>query len=164
MKASAALRFAFNRAVAVFWGGFVAACLYLTIVLIGPDVEGRWFPVMVDFRLSDFHQDGAGLITFRPRFTKVRGCVNFGSSWFAVDAEGNYTRIQLNSAEATPVPTATGPLGKRVGRLQQVAVPEGTTAILGTLEHDCGLVWHTRNYVGPFSVADGRPVSLPPRR
>lgn len=162
MKASEALRFAFNRALAVMWGGLVAAVLYLSIVLLGPGLEGRFFPVMTDYRVTEFSvhpEDGS--ITFRPRFTKVRDCVNYGSSWFAVDAEGNYTRVQLNSAAATPVPIATGPLGRRVGNPQQLAPPKGAVAFLGTLEHDCGLVWHTRTQVGPFSVTDGKPVALP---
>lgn len=162
MKASEALRFALARALAVLWGGLVAAGLYLTIVLMGPTIEGRYFPVVENYRLIDFRptDDGAG-VQFRASFVKVRDCAYYGVYWYAPDPEGNFVRLQVQQIGRDPVPPTTGPMGPRVSMPQAIFPPAGSQSIVGVMNHDCGLVWQTRTIIGPFDLANGKPIDAP---
>lgn len=160
-KTREALGFAIGRAAAVLWGGLVAAVLYLSVVVVGPTVEGKWFPVVLDYQLAAFTHEADGAVSFRPVFRKVRECTNFGSTWYAPDEAGNFTRLQLLPKDRTAEPPATGPLSARIGQPSMVYPPPGATMLMGVLSHDCGLMWQTRTALGPFSLVDGKPIKAP---
>lgn len=160
-NASSAFRFAVNRALAVVWGGGVALALYLAIIILGPTIEGRYWPVIDNYHLEDVRPEDKGGVSFVPVFTKERDCTYFGVSWFAPNPDGNLVRVQVAPLDEDATAPRTGPMGKREGRRQVIYPPEGTTALLGVMSHDCGLIWQTRTPVGPFLMVDGLPEGEP---
>lgn len=149
------LREAWENALKVMGGGIVAFCLYLGLITFGPGLEGRFFPVIINYQLQNVRAVAEDGFSFRPIFTKVRDCTYFGVTWFAQDTEGNLTRLQLGRMEAGP--PMTGPTGGRVGDRVALYPPAGTVAIFGLNHHDCGAPWQTRTLVGPFPIVDGMP-------
>lgn len=147
-----AFGFALGRLAAVTWGGVVAVCLYLGLVVLGPVVEGRFFPVVTDYKISDLREEANHGISFIPTFRKVRDCGYYGVSWFAPDANGNLVRIQVAPMDRDPTAPQTGPMGKRAGDRMALYPPEGATDVLAVMSHDCGMIWQTRTQVGPFKV------------
>ena len=155
-KAASAIRFAFIRLVAVAWGGFVALGLYLAIIILGPSIEGKYFPVIEDYTLTEIRQEPSGAISFVPIFTKVRDCTYYGVSWFAPDENGNLARMQVSPLGEDPTAPRTGPLGPRAGARLVITPPEGATSVIGVMNHDCGMIWQTRTPVGPYDLSVGK--------
>lgn len=147
---------AFRNMMLVLGGGVFAALFYIGFVAIGPGIEGKFFPVIANYKLENLRAVANGGYSFRPSFTKKRDCTYFGVTWFAQDASGNLTRIQLGR-QSQPGPPITGPTGLRVGDRVTLYPPEGTVSIFGLNHHECGTPWQTRTMVGPFPVIDGRP-------
>lgn len=140
----------------VLFGGLIAGGMYLGVVTLGPGVEGQFFPVITDYRLENIRAVSGNGFSFRGAFVKRRDCTYFGVTWFAQDAAGNLTRIQLGR-QSQPGPPITGPTGQRIGDRVTLFPPEGTISIFGLNHHQCGTPWQTRTMVGPFAVIDGRP-------
>lgn len=149
------LREAWDNLVKVLGGGVVAFCLYLALVSFGPGIEGKFFPVITRYELTNVRAVGDGGFSFRPAFTKARDCTYFGVTWFAQDDLGNLTRVQLGRVDAGP--PETGPIGNRVGNRVVLYPPEGTVSIFALNHHECGTPWQTRTLVGPFPMVGGRP-------
>lgn len=154
------LKEAMNNALRVLGGGVIAFALYLGLVTIGPGVEGKFFPVIADYRLENLRAVSNGGYSFRASFTKKRDCTYFGVTWFAQDPSGNLTRIQLGRSNQ-PGPPITGPTGQRLGDRVTLYPPAGTVSIFGLNHHECGTPWQTRTMVGPYPVIDGRPNATP---
>lgn len=149
------LREAWDNAVRVVGGGFLAFLLYWGVITWGPVIEGRIDPVIKNYKLENLRTLQNGGFSFRPTFEKPRNCTYLGVSWFAQDAAGVISRIQLGRND--PGPPVTGPTGKRLGDRVALYPPEGTVQIWGFNQHECGWPWQTKTLVGPFLVTNGRP-------
>lgn len=160
-SAGSAFSFAINRALAVIWGGGVALGLYLAIIILGPSIEGRYWPVIEGYHLEDVRGEPNGGVSFVPVFTKERDCTYFGVSWFAPNPDGNLVRVQVAPLDEDATAPQTGPMGPREGRRQVIYPPASATALLGIMNHDCGLIWQTRTVVGPFPISQGLPSAAP---
>ena len=149
------------------WRTLVAAIVafgfYLLFIMFGPGIEGRYFPVLEDYRLTAVREVSGGGYSFRPIFEKTRDCDYYGAAWFAQDRTGNLTRIQL-ARNADPGPPETGPTGNRVGNRVTLFPPPGTTAVFGINHHQCNLPWQTRTMVGPFAITNGQLENTPSLR
>ena len=158
MSARSAAMIAIWNALRIIWGGMIAFGLYLLFVTVGPSIEGKLFPVIKDYQLSDINKLENGGLAFNPTFDKVRDCTYYGVTWFSPDEKGNLSRIQTQRTGDYTTATApqTGPLGHRSGNTQIIVPPEGASQIFGIMHHDCGLLWQTRTTVGPFSLETGR--------
>lgn len=139
----------------VLGGGLVAALLYLGFVVVGPGIEGRFYPVITDYRLENIRTVQNGGFSFRPTFIKKRDCTYYGVTWFAEDDAGALVRIQLGR-QAQPGPPLTGPTGARLGDRVTLYPPEGTVSVFGLNHHECGTPWQTRTMVGPFPIINGK--------
>lgn len=155
MSVRQALAFAWGRAVAVIWGGGIAFFLYVSLVQFGPGIEGRFFPVIEDYHLTQVETDPAGGFSFVPEFVKSRDCTYHGITWFAPDARGNLSRIQGRRDENANNPPETGPMGARTGVRQSLVPPADAKEISGIMFHECGFIWQTRTMVGPFPLKNG---------
>lgn len=151
------LKFAVYRAAAVIWGGIVALGLYILIVGVGPQLEGRVAPVVTNYTVNEVRAEANGF-SFIPRFFKARDCTAFGTAWFAPDADGDLAKVPVEAQDTQPV--QTGPLGWREGVRQSFFPPASATYILGVVNHDCGFIWQTRTALGPFPIIEGLPVNL----
>lgn len=149
------LREAWENALKVMFGGVVAFCLYLGLVSFGPGIEGKFFPVIANYELTNIRAVSNGGFSFRPTFIKKRDCTYFGVTWFAQDEAGNLTRLHLGRMDAGP--PETGPTGGRVGDRVALYPPDGTVAVFGLNHHECGTPWQTRTLVGPYPLVNGRP-------
>lgn len=149
------LQEAFRNMMLVLGGGLFAALLYLGFVSVGPGIEGKFMPVLADYRLDAIRPLANAGFSFRPTFVKKRDCTYFGVTWFAQDETGNLTRIQLGR-QSQPGPPITGPIGRRVGERVSLYPPQGTLSIFGLNHHECGTPWQTRTMVGPFPIINGQ--------
>lgn len=154
------LKEAWDNFLKVLGGGVVAVGIYLIFISFGPGIEGRFFPVIGNYQLDNIRSLQDGGFSFRPTFTKERDCTYFGVTWFAQDADGNLTRIQLGR-QSNQGPPVTGPTGKRLGERQTLFPPQGTVSIFGLNHHECGTPWQTRTMVGPFPIIDGKLMPAP---
>lgn len=150
------LKEAWRNMLSVMGGGLFAAMIYLGFVTIGPGIEGKFFPVITNYKLENMRAVQNGGFSFRASFTKKRDCTYYGVTWFAQDAKGNLTRIQLARSDS-PGPPITGPTGQRLGDRVTLYPPAGSLFIFGLNHHECGTPWQTRTMVGPFPVINGRP-------
>lgn len=150
------LKFAFFNALRVLWGGIVAFSLLFVLVSVGPGIESKFFPVITNYELHNVRRIQGGGFSFRPDFVKERDCTYYGVTWFAQDATGSLSRIQLGR-QYQPGPPETGPTGKRAGDRVTLYPPAGTISIFGLNHHECGSLWQTRTMVGPFVLTEGRP-------
>lgn len=159
-----ALRDAARNAWRVAVTAMVVLGLYIVFITFGPGIEGSYFPVLDNYRLTAVRSLQSGGFSFRPQFEKERDCDYYGVAWFAQDAAGNLTRVQVarNSEEAGP--PETGPVGNRVGNRVTIYPPAGTTAIFGVNHHQCRLPWQTRTIVGPFAITNGNLENVPSLR
>lgn len=156
----AGLREASSNALRVLLGGFIAFGFYVFLILFGPSIEGRFAPVLTDYRLENIRAKQGGGFSFRPAFTKVRDCTYYGVTWFAQSEGGELTRIQMGRT-SDPGPPITGPVGARRGERVALYPPADTKAIFALNHHECGTPWQTRTMVGPFMIFNGLPQTLP---
>lgn len=145
-------QFAAFRAMRILIGGTIAAAAYLALIILGPIIETRFFPVtkftqMVQLRDGDkVHIDAT--------FNKIRACEYVNGQWFGRTASFSWRDIDVNYHN-----TARGftrPVGKNYDRDWELDLPDddhGIKQIYLLLTYRCGLPWMTQTLVGPYPLA-----------
>ncbi|UHD47403.1 hypothetical protein LUX29_09630 [Aureimonas altamirensis] len=158
-KAKVAAKFAIGRALAVMYGALVGIGFWAIILMVGPVVEARYYPVIRDFTIHDVIRTRVGVL-FTPHFYKQRTAFYQGSSWEIVNEDGSNVRVQAQLPVVFTAPE-TGPVGPRIGRQIFLPLPEGRQCFIGTYYHDTGFFWQAATRFGPFCV-DGAEGIGPP--
>jgi hypothetical protein len=152
-----------SRAFDVCWAGIVALMFWIALITVGPVVQGRLFPVVSNFRLTEITQPGPDLLSFRPAFVKEMDCEYLGLTWFVKDDKGQVSRHQVSMFKTdgeVQGPPVTGPVGPRIGVLWEVPLKDQDREMFGLLHHSCGFPWESRTLVGPFVLSRRDPNTI----
>ena len=140
-------RAAINVAIGVVTA-IIMAVLALVFFQLGPWVEARWFPVIVDFKIERT-MIIEGRLGFTFSYLKKRDCKLREVLWFRKAGEVNIPAMIVRLGDA--------PLGNRiVGRNMSVwwvikDEPQAG-AYQQLLNYECGWPWITRVLVGPVEI------------
>ena len=142
-------RFVFERFTKVLVGGALAAMVWVAMLVFGPLIETRWFPV-VDYKLTTIARRD-NTLTLNVMFDKLRNCEYAGSQWYEVSGDKVFDRVPKATA---PDPGVNRPVGQNYGRDWTIDLrPELPDHKLVTvLNHRCGLPWITQTIQGPFPI------------
>ena len=129
----------------------MAALVVVVMMLYGPFLEGKLFPVVRDFTVETVQRDG-DRIWVSGSMDKVRAC-NFSSiASYAVQGTGEWVPLQVHFPEDTRVGTraaieqAWGPWWFTLPN------PQAGAVVMFVVAHNCPALYQTHSVLAVFEV------------
>ena len=132
--------------------GLIFVCTVATILLAGPALEGKMFPVVSHFEITRTVPISAEETAVYGAFTKYRECEYVGMSWYRKDGTGSLERVGLRQVPpAGDIPNPTRPLGRQSFGPWNVAMGEADIRPRSYVEvaHNCTWLWITKTVFYP---------------
>lgn len=132
----------------------IFVCVVISILLGGPALEGRLFPVVSHFTITRTVAIGPEETAVYGNFEKYRDCEYLAMSWYRKDDAGLIERVGLSQQPPrgnNPPPDPTRPLGPQRFGPWNVAMPEAEVRSRSYVEtaHNCTWLWITRTVFYP---------------
>lgn len=117
--------------------------LLLAVIALGPSLERKFFPVMVNGHILAVTDEAPGLSGVRFEATKVRKCPWYTTSWFI----GEYTGLAALVPSEHTAPPEVRDLGVHRWEKILVGLPEDVLRehSFAITEHSCHPLWKSQS-------------------
>ena len=142
-----AIKYALRRLICFLRDAAVVLLVLAVVGFLGPDFEGRFFPVASDFRLLETRIEPNGNLAIKFEAYRNRDCDRLSSAWFRLDKDGRWVYVPgIHVVGDLPANRPTGP---QISPWNVVG-PPGTYLL--RVRNGCHSLWTTPVSMGPFVV------------